>query len=74
MIHKIRENVHCNIFCTFCNEKVHPAVITTTRWTLLLLITYLSPYTIQLANLALAHGTFHRQLVVDGSGEHQVGH
>ena len=31
MIHIIRKNVHCNIFRTFCNEKVHPAVITTTR-------------------------------------------
>jgi hypothetical protein len=31
MIHKIRKNVHCNIFRTFCNEKIHPVVITTIR-------------------------------------------
>jgi len=31
MIHIIRKNVHCNIFRTFCNEKIHPVVVTTIR-------------------------------------------
>lgn len=45
-----------------------------TRGKRILLTTSFLPDPFQFANLTLAVSTLHRQLVVDGSGEHQVGH
>ena len=79
MIHIIRKNVHCNIFFFFCNEKTprsrhnyQGGLIT--RGKRILLTTSFLPDPFQFANLTLAVSTLHRQLVVDGCGEHQVGH